>query len=290
MAAMPSAQAASLWNQNGRSITSVNYWQGITFDAMTRTFYFDGPANGIWRTDASLRRLAGRATGIPSDVTVAEGWNHLGDLSFDRGSGGRLLVPLECYYPGAPDPNTCKTGGIGVIDPVSLQWRYHVKLNPAEITKAMWVEVSPDGRWVWTSSGTDLLAYDATAIVAPQTGHSGAPLSAAKRIAGVLRAPNVSGATFFAGRLYLAYDRGSYVQVLSYPVDPNTGDVATTWRLELQRTKSPLHYETEGLATADALGGLLHWQIQPQVPLRSGIVHYTHARSAHTESGRQTHR
>ena len=27
----------------------------------------------------------------------------------------------------------------------------------------MWAEVSPDGRWLWTSSGTDLLAYDASA-------------------------------------------------------------------------------------------------------------------------------
>ena len=154
----------------------------------------------------------------------SEGWNHLGDLSFDAAGGPRLLVPLECYYPTASDPNTCHTGGFGVVDPVTLQWRYYVKLDPAQITKAMWVEVSPDGRWAWTSSGTDLLAYDATQISTQRAGPTGTPLTAAKRIVGVLRAPGVSGAAFLGDRLYLAFDRGSYVQVLSYPVNPTTGD------------------------------------------------------------------
>jgi hypothetical protein len=270
----PCASAADLWTQTGSSITSVNYWQGITFDAASRTFNFDGPAQGLWRTTSTLSRLAGRSAGIPSTVTSTEGWNHLGDLSFDA-ARGRLLLPLECYYPGAPDPNTCKTGGIGVVDPATLEWRYHVKLDPAQITKAMWVEISPDGRWVWTSSGVDLLAYDASQVTQPPAGSSPTPLTAAKRIVGVLRAPGVSGAAFSADRLYLAYDRGSYVQVLSYPVNLATGDVGTTWRLEIQRTKTSSLYETEGLTFADALGGILHWQIQPQTPLYARIVHFT---------------
>ena len=184
-------------------------------------------------------------------------------------------MPLECYYPSAPDPNTCKTGGIGVVDPATLEWRYHVKLDPAQIAKAMWVEISPDGRWVWTSSGLDLLAYDASQVTQPAAGSSPTPLTAAKRIVGVLRAPGVSGAAFSADRLYLAYDRGSYIQVLSYPVNLATGDVGTTWRLEIQRTKTSSLYETEGLTFADALGGILHWQVQPQTPLYSRIVHFT---------------
>jgi hypothetical protein len=271
---VPSAGAADLWTETGRSLTSVNYWQGITFDAATRTFNFDGPGQGLWRTDTQLARLAGRSTGIPSTVTSTEGWNHLGDLSFDAAGGPRLVVPLECYYPGASDPNTCHTGGFGIVDPVTLQWRYYVKLDPAHITKAMWVEVSPDGRWAWTSSGTDLLAYDATQISAQ---HAGTTLTPAKRIVGVLRAPNVSGAAFLDDRLYLAFDRGSYVQVLSYPVNPTTGDVGATWRLEIQRTKTSSLYETEGLAVADALGGTLHWQIQPQIPFYARIVHFVPA-------------
>jgi hypothetical protein len=273
-ASAPSAAGADLWTETGRSLTSVNYWQGITFDAGTRTFNFDGPAQGLWRTDAQLTRLAGRSTGIPSTVTSTEGWNHLGDLSFDAAGGPRLLVPLECYYPTASDPNTCHTGGFGIVDPVTLQWRYYVKLDPAQITKAMWVEVSPDGRWAWTSSGTDLLAYDATQISPQRAGPAGAPLTSAKRIVGVLRAPGVSGAAFFGDRLYLAFDRGSYVQVLSYPVNPTTGDVGTAWRLEIQRTKSSSLYETEGLAVADALGGTLHWQIHPRSRLYARILHF----------------
>ena len=272
--AASTASAADLWTETGSTTTSVNYWQGITFDAASRAFAFDGPARGLWRTDAQLTRLAGRSAGIPSTVTASEGWNHLGDLSFDA-VGGRLLVPLECYYPAAADPNTCRTGGIGVVDPVTLQWRSYAKLDPVQIAKAMWVEVSPDGRWVWTSSGIDLLAYDASQLASPPPG--GAPLAAAKRIVGILRSPNVSGAAFSADRLYLAFDRGSYIQVLSYPVTPATGDIGTTWRLEIQLTKTSARYETEGLTFADALGGTLHWQIQPQTPLFSRIVHYTPA-------------
>ena len=59
--AAPTASAADLWTQSGRSLTSINYWQGITFDAVARTFNFDGPAVGLWRTSATLKRLAGRA-------------------------------------------------------------------------------------------------------------------------------------------------------------------------------------------------------------------------------------
>ena len=276
-ASVPSAGAADLWTETGRSLTSVNYWQGITFDAATRSFNFDGPAQGLWRTDAQLARLAGRSTGIPSTVTGTEGWNHLGDLSFDAAGGPRLLVPLECYYPTAADPNTCHSGGFGIVDPATLQWRYYVKLDPTQITKAMWVEVSPDGRWAWTSSGTDLLAYDTTQIAPDHAGPAGAPLTTAKRIVGVLRAPSVSGAAFLGDRLYLALDRGSYVQVLSHPVNPTTGDVGTSWRLEIQRTKTSSLYETEGLATADALGGTLHWQIQPQIRLYARILHFVPA-------------
>ena len=229
VAAAPNAAAADLWTGTGQSLTSVNYWQGITFDPAARTFNFAGPAQGLWRTNANLTRLAGKSAGIPTTVKSTEGWNHVGDLSFDATTGGRLLVPLECYYPTASDPNTCKTGGLGVVDPVTLAWRYYVKLNPADLSKAMWAEVSPDGRWVWTSSGTDLLAYSAADVSAANAGPAGAPLTARKRVAGVLRASSVSGAGFWNERLYLAYDRGTYIQVLSYPVDPVSGDIRTSW-------------------------------------------------------------
>ena len=108
-------------------------------------------------------------------------------------------------------------------------------------------------------------------------GPTATSLTASRRIVGVLRASSVSGAAFLGDRLYLAFHRGSYVQVLSYPVDPTTGDVGTAWRLEIQRTKTSSLYETEGLAVADALGGTLHWQVQPQIPLYSTILHFVPA-------------
>jgi hypothetical protein len=267
LVAVPAAGAADLWTQTGQSFTSVNYWQGIAFDARTRSFYFDGPEEGIWRTDASLNQTAGRGTGIPIAVTGAQGWNHLGDLTFDA-SRRLLLVPLECYYPVLPDPNTCKTGGVGVIDPATLAWRHFVKF--AGIAKAMWVEESPDGKWLWTSSGTDLLAYDASRLTA-----AGATVAPSKRLVGILPASGVSGATFAGGRLYLAFDRGSYEQVQSAAVDP-AGDIVKPWRAEIRRTKSFGLYETEGLAAAAALGGTLHWQIQPELPFYTRILHFTH--------------
>lgn len=73
----------------------------------------------------------------------------------------------------------------------------------------MWAEVSPDGRWIWTSSGTSL-GPDPVLVDGP--------------------------------------------------------------RREIERTKSSSTYETEGLATANALSGELHWQIQPQIPFYGQII------------------
>ena len=53
-----------------------------------------------------------------------------------------------------------------MADPATLQLRYAVALDPADIPKAMWAEVAPGGDELWTSSGSDLLAYDTAAIAA----------------------------------------------------------------------------------------------------------------------------
>ena len=62
LALAPQAAAADLWTQTGSSITSVNYWQGITFAPASGAFFFDGPATGLWRTDAARWRTAGRSS------------------------------------------------------------------------------------------------------------------------------------------------------------------------------------------------------------------------------------
>ena len=86
---------------------------------------------------------------IPESVNSAEGYNHIGDIAFE---GGRVLLPLECYTFGGPNGgNTCGTGAIGSANPQTLAFDYYVKLDPAEIPKAMWVE-SHRGL-LWTSSG-----------------------------------------------------------------------------------------------------------------------------------------
>lgn len=276
-AAPASADDPGRWTVVDRASIPLVYFQGMT-SAPNGDLFFDGINVGLYRTDSQLFEERATPNAIPPAVGAAEGFNHIGDLTYDTGEGGRVLLPLECYYPGTPGgANTCGNGAIGVADPDTLAWRYYVKLDPTEISKAMWTEVSPDGRWVWTSSGTDLLAYSADQVSAVNAGPGGAPLKARKRVAGVLRASSVSGGAFWGGRLYLAYDRGSYIQVLSYPVDPVTGDVGTAWRLEIQRTKSSSLYETEGLAVANALGGVLHWQVQPQSPFYSRIIHFVPA-------------
>jgi hypothetical protein len=264
------------WVETGRTTTSLSYWQGITFDPAARNFYFDGVSTGLYRTTASLARTGGVGNVIPSSVRSAEGYNHLGDLSFDAGEAGRVLLPLECYYPGQPNGgNTCQTGSIAVAAPGTLAWRYYVKLDPAYIKKAMWVEVSPDGRWIWTSSGTNLLAYSA-ADVSPVNAAPAGPKLVPKRLVGVLPTAGVSGATFYAGRLYLALDRGGYFEVVSYAIDTTGPDpvLIDGPRREIERTKSSSLYETEGLAAAGALNGELHWQIQPEVPLYTRIISF----------------
>jgi hypothetical protein len=109
-----------------------------------------------------LHQTAGVPSAIPPAVKQAESHNHIGDPTWDRGDGGRVLLPLECFVSGVGD--TCGTGAFGVADPASLGFRYYVKLDPAEIQKAMWAETSPDGSLIWTSSGDDLLAYRSSEV------------------------------------------------------------------------------------------------------------------------------
>ena len=78
-----------------------------------------------------------------------------------------------------------RDGGLRVADPDTLALRYYVKLDPTEISKAMWAESSPDGRLVWTSSGDDLLGYRARDVVEANAGPVAGPIRSAVR----LRAP-----------------------------------------------------------------------------------------------------
>src|SRR5262245_18861211 len=98
------------WRLTGISKVPVQYYQGVTSDP-ARAPWFDGVFSGLYRADAALHEQARRDAEIPAAVTAREGYNHIGDITWDRREGGRVLLPLECYYPGTgSDPNTCHTG------------------------------------------------------------------------------------------------------------------------------------------------------------------------------------
>src|SRR3954469_16903548 len=203
----PAAQAADpgRWRETGRTTLPLVYYQGVTHSTDS-SWLFDGIYTGLWRTDRDFNQTGGNDKVIPPGVLAAEGYTPTGEIPFDRAEGGRVILPLECYYP--PQGNTCNTGSFGVADPVTLQWRYYVKLDPAEIPKAMWAEVSPDGSLIWTSSGNDLLAYSAADVNRANAAPLGKPIKAVRRLAGAVPPSGITGATFYGGRLFVAGTKG----------------------------------------------------------------------------------
>jgi hypothetical protein len=277
------AQAADpgRWIQTGFSTVPFEYYQGVTSDP-AGNHYFDGFFSGLYRTDPALTETARHAVQIPPDVATGEGYNHIGDLSWDAGEGGRVLLPLECYFPGIG--NFCGTGSFGVADPATLQWRYYVKLDPAEIPKAMWVEASPDGQLLWTSAGNDLLAYSAADVAPANAAPSGPQIKPVRRLVGAVPPSGVTGATFYKGRLLLAGEDHGQFQVWS--IDTATGERQLEIEMEI-------FGESEGLDVFEGLGGVLHWQIG-QINSRgpptygsghTALVHFLPANSAPDCSG-----
>lgn len=237
------------WLLTGYTGLPTDYWQGVTGDG--HFLFFAGFAQGIWRTDASGRRLDGRPQAIPADVATATGFNHVGDPGFER-RRRRLLLPLECYVPGKG--NTCQQGGLAVVDPDALAWRYLVLLDRREIAKAMWVEVSPDSELAWTSSRRDLLAYRTSEIAPARAWPTGRPLRAVRRLRRAVPPSGVTGAAFVGGSLFLAgQDAGFEV----WAVDPRSG------RRRLEIALGQVAGESEGLHYERLLGGQLHWLIAP---------------------------
>jgi hypothetical protein len=234
------------WRFDGATRIPVAYWQGIAASP-ARTLYFSGFV-GLFRTDEKVRERGNQGVVIPPDVTDREGYNHIGDLAYDRREGGRLILPMECYTPGRPNGgNTCGTGSFAVADARTLRWRYYVKLDPAFIKKAMWVEVSPDGESLWTQAGDDLLRYDIAGLTPTQT----APLRPVQRLRGAANRGQYTGATFHGGRLLAAIGARNGIQVWS--IDTRTGRK----RLEISRR---VLGESEGLAK---VGARLYWTVMP---------------------------
>ena len=96
----------------------LSYFQGLTHSA-AGSWFFDGITVGLFRTDRGLIQQADNPSALTLDLT-AQGFNHIGDMTWDAREGGRLLLPLECYVPGQPNAgNTCGRGAIAVADPRS---------------------------------------------------------------------------------------------------------------------------------------------------------------------------
>ena len=269
LAAPAAAEAADpgRWAHTHTSTVPLNYYQGITNDP-SKDFYFDGIHVGLYRTNSTLGEEARNDDVIPPQVHLTEGYNHVGDISWDARENGRILLPLECYYPQSPNGgNTCPqslpsgqpsgTGSFGVADDETLKWKYYVKLDPAFIKKAMWAELSPNGELIWTSSGNDLLAYRADEVNAQNAvGSLGAKaLQPARVLQNAVPPSRITGATFYEGKLYVAGQDTPDFQVWS--IDTETG----ARQLEIERD---IVGESEGLTIAPGqLGGVLHWLIQP---------------------------
>jgi hypothetical protein len=273
VAAPAAAGKPDRWILSGASSVPNTYWQGLTSDPTEESVFFAGTFEGLWRTTPQLAETAGVASAIPASVKAREGYNHIGDPTWNEAQDG-IVLPFECFTPGVG--NFCGTGSFGIADPRTLALRYYVKLDPAEIPKAMWAETSPDGSLVWTSSGDDLLAYRSSEISRANRAPAGPLLEAAERLEGAVPPSGITGAVFRGGRLLLAGAGDDAHQVWS--VDTETGDR----RLVLERS---ICGESEGLDVIRTLGGKLHWLIAPFDPgcelsfgPTSALLHFVRSR------------
>ena len=141
------------WRLAQADSVPLTYFQGLTH-AANGEWFFDGLTVGLYRTDRDLRQNAANPDALAGDL-AAQGFNHIGDPTWDAREGGRLLLPLECYVPGTPNGgNTCGRGAIAVADPATLKLRYAVALDPADIPKAMWAEAAPAATSCGRRAGT----------------------------------------------------------------------------------------------------------------------------------------
>src|SRR3954469_2951098 len=233
----------------------IEYFQGLTHDRAGAR-YFDGVVAGLYRTDRALRERGRNPAAIPPAIAIAFGFDHIGDIGFSAALGG-VILPFECFTPGAPNGgNTCGQGGFGVADPATLQLRYVLALDPRDVAKAMWAEVSPDGTRVWTSAVPDLIAYR-TADVSAANAAAGVRIRPVARLAGAVPPSGVTGAAFRDGRLLLAGQQTGPLELWS--IDVRTG---------ARRREAVLHVagESEGLDTGDDGRGLVHWLVTPFDP------------------------
>ena len=210
------------------SATSIRifYYQGMTHDEQGH-FYFDGVDNGLFMTNSSFKQIVGTTPYIPADVAARDKYNHIGAIAFSKVAG--VLLPMECYDPAATNLELRRHWRHRVADPVTLAWKYEVKLDPATIKKAMWAAVSPDGKLLWTSADNNLLAYSMADISSDHSWPAHPRIAPVRTLKKAVPPSGVDGGAFYRGRLYLAGTVGNTHQVWSV----NTSNGAR--RLEISR-------------------------------------------------------
>ena len=93
------------WRFEGPSNIRFEYFQGVTSDSAGH-FYFDGVFTGLYRTDARLREQARNPKVSPDSVTRIEGYDHIGDITWEACSTGTLR---RCALGGGRPPSGTAT-------------------------------------------------------------------------------------------------------------------------------------------------------------------------------------
>jgi hypothetical protein len=249
-----SAHAADpgLWIKTSQLTKPATYRQGLASNPATGDVFFSGSFSGITRTNNEVE-LTKNTVAIPKDVADREQYNHIGDIAFDPGEGGRLLLPLESYAPLAQDTNPSKTASIGVMDAKTLAWKYYVKLDPSEINKAQWVAADPAHGLVWTLGDISLLAYNIADLTPASAAPNAPPIHSVKRFDNILP-DGAGGAVVIGNRIFLSQLVNGVDRVIS--IDLTTG--ASQVEIEIPGTD-----EEEGLDFGPYLDGVLHWELVP---------------------------
>ena len=98
--ATASAKDPGRWIVTGATSVPNDYFQGLTSNPADTLGLLHGLLPGPLEDhpEAAAGRPACRWP-IPPAVAAAEGYNHIGDPTWDRAEGGRVILPLECYSP-----------------------------------------------------------------------------------------------------------------------------------------------------------------------------------------------
>jgi hypothetical protein len=258
-----SARAADpgLWIKTSQLTKPAWYRQGLASNPLTGDVFFSGSFNGITRTrnDVEIKQ---NTQAIPKDVADREQYNHVGDIAFDPGEGGRVLLPMESYAPLANDTNPSKTASIGVMDAKTLAFKYYVKLDPSEIDKAQWVATDEEHGLIWTIGDISLLAYNIADINPANAAPNAAPIHSVRSLPNAVP-DGAGGAVVIGNRIFLSQLVNGVDRVIS--IDTTTG--ASQVEIEIPGT-----LEEEGLDVGPYLDGLLHWELVPGAGLSNTQV------------------